>query len=110
MRILSPWFVQAWAGRLLNIHPSLLPLFPGVDTHNRVLAAGHERHGCTVHWVIEALDAGPTLGQAEVPVLPGDTEASLAERVLAEEHRLYVRCLAQAARTIQAERTAQAAR
>ena len=106
MRILSPWFVNAWAGRLLNIHPSLLPLFPGVDTHARALAAGHATHGCTVHWVIEALDAGPIVGQAEVPILPGDTEAALAARVLVEEHKLYARCVAEAARRIQAERTA----
>jgi formyltetrahydrofolate-dependent phosphoribosylglycinamide formyltransferase len=100
MRILSPWFVRAWAGRLLNIHPSLLPHFPGVDTHARALAAGHASHGCTVHWVTEDLDAGPILGQAEVPVLPGDDEAALAARVLVEEHRLYADCLARAARTI----------
>jgi phosphoribosylglycinamide formyltransferase-1/phosphoribosylamine--glycine ligase/phosphoribosylglycinamide formyltransferase/phosphoribosylformylglycinamidine cyclo-ligase len=106
MRILSPWFVNAWAGRLLNIHPSLLPHFPGVDTHKRALDAGHETHGCTVHWVIEALDAGPVLGQAEVLILPGDTEETLAARVLVEEHKLYARCVAEAARHIQAERPA----
>jgi phosphoribosylglycinamide formyltransferase-1/phosphoribosylamine--glycine ligase/phosphoribosylglycinamide formyltransferase/phosphoribosylformylglycinamidine cyclo-ligase len=106
MRILSPWFVRAWAGRLLNIHPSLLPHFPGVDTHARALEAGHDRHGCTVHWVIEALDAGPVLGQAEVAVLPGDTEETLAARVLVEEHKLYARCVAEAATRLQAEREA----
>jgi phosphoribosylglycinamide formyltransferase-1 len=110
MRILSPWFVRAWAGRLLNIHPSLLPLLPGVDTHARALAAGHESHGCTVHWVIEALDAGPIVGQAVVPVYPTDTEATLAARVLVEEHRLYAACVADAARKILAERTAQVVR
>ncbi len=100
MRILSPWFVGAWRGRMLNIHPSLLPLFAGVDTHARVLAAGHATHGCTVHWVTDDLDAGPILGQAEVPVLAGDDEASLAARVLVEEHRLYPECLARAAREL----------
>jgi len=100
MRILTPWFVNAWSGRLLNIHPSLLPHFPGVDTHARAIAAGHERHGCTVHWVIDELDAGPVIGQAEVAVLPGDTPETLAARVLAEEHRLYPAALAQAAETL----------
>ncbi|HTK35806.1 MAG TPA: phosphoribosylglycinamide formyltransferase [Caulobacteraceae bacterium] len=100
MRILTPWFVQAWAGRMLNIHPSLLPHFPGVDTHARALAAGHRKHGCTVHWVTAELDAGPIVGQAEVPVLPGDDEAALAARVLVEEHRLYPRALAEAARSL----------
>lgn len=102
MRILTPWFVQAWAGRMLNIHPSLLPHFPGTDTHARALAAGHDRHGCTVHWVTEDLDAGPSIAQAEVPVRPGDTEETLAARVLVEEHRLYPRALAEAARIIRA--------
>jgi phosphoribosylglycinamide formyltransferase-1 len=97
MRILTPWFVQAWAGRMINIHPSLLPHFPGVDTHARALAAGHDRHGCTVHWVIEDLDAGPAIGQAEVPILPGDDAATLAARVLTVEHGLYRECLAKAA-------------
>jgi formyltetrahydrofolate-dependent phosphoribosylglycinamide formyltransferase len=102
MRILTPWFVGAWAGRMVNIHPSLLPHFTGVDTHARALAAGHERHGATVHWVIEDLDAGPTIGQAEVPVLPGDTPETLAARVLTVEHKLYPECLAKAAQTIRA--------
>jgi phosphoribosylglycinamide formyltransferase-1 len=97
MRIFTPWFVQAWRERMINIHPSLLPHFPGVDTHARALAAGHERHGCTVHWVTEGVDAGPVIGQAETPVLAGDTAESLAARVLIEEHRLYPLCLAQAA-------------
>jgi len=100
MRILTPWFVNAWKGRLLNIHPSLLPHFPGVDTHARALAAGHERHGCTVHWVIDELDAGPAVARAEVPVLPGDTADTLAARVLVEEHRLYPRAVAEAARSL----------
>jgi formyltetrahydrofolate-dependent phosphoribosylglycinamide formyltransferase len=100
MRILTPWFVNAWKGRLLNIHPSLLPHFPGVDTHARALAAGHERHGCTVHWVIDELDAGPAVARAEVPVLSGDTADTLAARVLVEEHRLYPRAVAEAARSL----------
>jgi formyltetrahydrofolate-dependent phosphoribosylglycinamide formyltransferase len=102
MRILTPWFVRAWAGRMLNIHPSLLPHFPGVDTHARALAAGHERHGCTVHWVIEELDAGPAVMQAEVPVLPGDDAQTLAARVLEVEHTLYPEALAIAARSLRA--------
>jgi phosphoribosylglycinamide formyltransferase-1 len=89
MRLLTPFLVQAWAGRMLNIHPSLLPAFPGLDTHARALAAGAKLHGCTVHYVTEVMDSGPILAQAAVPVLPDDTEASLAARVLAQEHVLY---------------------
>jgi phosphoribosylglycinamide formyltransferase-1 len=89
MRILTPGFVQAWAGRMLNVHPSLLPKYPGRDTHARALAAGEAEHGCTVHIVTPELDAGPILGQGRVPVQPGDTEATLAKRVQAMEHRLY---------------------
>jgi phosphoribosylglycinamide formyltransferase-1 len=89
MRLLSPFLVRAWAGRIINIHPSLLPAFPGLDTHARALAAGVRLHGCTVHHVTEAMDEGPIIAQAAVPVLPGDTEATLAARVLAAEHRLY---------------------
>jgi formyltetrahydrofolate-dependent phosphoribosylglycinamide formyltransferase len=89
MRLLTPFLVQAWAGRMLNIHPSLLPAFPGLDTHTRALAAGAKLHGCTVHYVTETMDSGPILAQAAVPVLPDDTEASLAARVLAQEHVLY---------------------
>jgi formyltetrahydrofolate-dependent phosphoribosylglycinamide formyltransferase len=100
MRVFTPWFVQAWRGRMINIHPSLLPHFPGVDTHARALAAGHDRHGCTVHWVTEGVDAGPVIGQADVPVVDGDTVETLAARVLAAEHRLYPRCMAQAARSL----------
>jgi folate-dependent phosphoribosylglycinamide formyltransferase PurN len=74
---------------MLNIHPSLLPAFPGLDTHARALAAGAKLHGCTVHLVTETMDAGPILAQAAVPVLPGDTESSLAARVLAQEHAIY---------------------
>jgi phosphoribosylglycinamide formyltransferase-1 len=89
MRILTPEFVGRYAGRLLNIHPSLLPKYPGLHTHQRALEAGDTEAGCTVHEVTAALDAGPILGQARVPVLPGDTAFSLAARVLVQEHRLY---------------------
>lgn len=89
MRLLTPWFVSRWQRRMLNIHPSLLPAFPGLDTHRRALAAGCTLHGCTVHLVTERMDEGPILGQAAIPVLPGDTETTLAARVLAQEHRLY---------------------
>lgn len=89
MRLFTPFFVQRWAGRMLNIHPSLLPSFPGVDTHARALAAGVKLHGCTVHVVTEGMDEGPILAQAAVPVLTGDTEDTLAARVLAQEHLLY---------------------
>lgn len=89
MRLLTSWLVGRWAGRMLNIHPSLLPALPGLHTHAQALAAGHSVHGCTVHLVTEIMDAGPILAQQAVPVLPGDTEAALAKRVLAAEHRLY---------------------
>ena len=100
MRVFTPWFVQAWRGRMINIHPSLLPHFPGVDTHARALAAGHAAHGCSVHWGTEGVDEGPLLGQAKVPILPGDDEAALAARVLEAEHRLYPQCLAKAALSV----------
>ncbi len=89
MRLLTPFLVRAWAGRMLNIHPSLLPSFPGLDTHARALAAGVCLHGCTVHLVTEGMDEGSILAQAAVPVLAGDTEEILAARVLAQEHILY---------------------
>jgi phosphoribosylglycinamide formyltransferase-1 len=89
MRVLTPGFVGRFRGRMLNIHPSLLPKYPGLHTHARALAAGDAEAGCTVHEVTADLDAGPILGQARVPVLPGDTEETLAARVLAIEHRLY---------------------
>jgi phosphoribosylglycinamide formyltransferase-1 len=89
MRVLTPGFVRRYADRLLNIHPSLLPAFPGLDTHARALAAGVKVHGCTVHFVTADLDHGPIVVQAAVPVLPDDDEARLAARVLAEEHRVY---------------------
>jgi phosphoribosylglycinamide formyltransferase-1 len=98
MRLLSPWFCARWAGRLLNIHPSLLPAHKGLDTHRRVLEAGDREHGCTVHFVTPGLDDGPAILQARVPVLPGDDEASLAARVLSEEHRVYPEALAMVVR------------
>jgi formyltetrahydrofolate-dependent phosphoribosylglycinamide formyltransferase len=94
MRVLTEGFVARWEGRMVNIHPSLLPAFPGLDTHARALAAGVRLHGCTVHLVSAGVDEGPILAQAAVPVLPDDTEATLAARVLAEEHRLYPAALA----------------
>ncbi len=94
MRLLTPWLTGRWAGRMLNIHPSLLPAYPGLHTHERVLEAGETRHGCTVHLVTAEMDEGPILGQAVVPVLPGDTPDLLAARVLAEEHALYPAVLA----------------
>lgn len=94
MRVLSAGFVARWSGRMVNIHPSLLPKYPGLHTHERALAAGDAEAGCSVHLVTEALDAGPLLGQTRVAVLPGDTPASLAARVLIAEHQLYPRCLA----------------
>ena len=98
MRLLTPWLVERWAGRMLNIHPSILPAFPGLHTHERALAAGCRLHGCTVHLVTAVMDEGPILAQAAVPVLPGDTPDLLAARVLAQEHRLYPTALAALAR------------
>jgi formyltetrahydrofolate-dependent phosphoribosylglycinamide formyltransferase len=100
MRILTPWLVNRWSGRMLNIHPSLLPAYKGLETHARVLAAGEVRHGCTVHLVTEGMDEGPILAQAEVPVQPGDTEEALAARVLTQEHLLYPAALAKLVRTL----------
>lgn len=89
MRILTPAFTACWEGRMINIHPSLLPRYKGLNTHARVLAAGDAEHGCTVHEVTAALDDGPILGQARLVVAPGDTAQTLAARVLKAEHRLY---------------------
>ena len=89
MRILTTCYVDRWQGRMLNIHPSLLPKYPGLNTHQRALDAGDAEAGCTVHEVTAELDAGPLLGQARVPVLPGDDAATLAARVLTREHELY---------------------
>ncbi|MCG6121147.1 MAG: phosphoribosylglycinamide formyltransferase [Microvirga sp.] len=94
MRVLTPWFVARWEGRMINIHPSLLPLFRGVHTHRQALEAGVRVHGCTVHFVVPELDAGPIIAQACVAVHPGDDEDDLAVRVLAEEHRIYPQALA----------------
>lgn len=93
MRIVTAGFVSHWYDRLINIHPSLLPLFPGLDTHARALTAGVKLHGCSVHMVRADVDSGPIIGQAAVPVLAGDTPEILADRVLAAEHRLYPHCL-----------------
>ena len=95
MRILSPWFVGRWSGRIVNIHPSLLPKYRGLDTHARAIEAGDSVSGCSVHVVTEELDAGEVLGQAEVPVEPGDTPESLEQRVLAAEHELYPKVLSE---------------
>lgn len=89
MRVLSERFVEAWRGRLINIHPSLLPAFKGMDVHRRVLESGVRISGCSVHFVVPELDSGPVVAQAAVPVLPQDDESALASRVLAAEHRLY---------------------
>jgi formyltetrahydrofolate-dependent phosphoribosylglycinamide formyltransferase len=100
MRLLTPWLVGRWAGRMMNIHPSLLPLYPGLDTHARAIAAGDARAGCTVHLVTDGVDEGPILGQRAVAVLPDDTAASLAQRVLTAEHGLYPATLADFCRTL----------
>lgn len=96
MRLLTPWFVAQWQDRLINIHPSLLPKYPGLDTHRRALDAGDTEAGCTVHRVIDAVDAGPIIAQARVPVLAGDTVETLSARVLEVEHQLYPAALIQA--------------
>lgn len=93
MRIFTPGFVERWQGRIINIHPSLLPLYRGLDTHARALADKVSEHGCSVHFVTPELDEGPVILQAKVPVLPNDTPETLASRVLAEEHRLYPEAL-----------------
>lgn len=95
MRILSPWFVEEWRGRILNIHPSLLPKYRGLDTHRRAIDAGDTQSGCSVHVVTEELDAGMVLGQFEVPIESGDTPDMLEQRVLAAEHRLYPQVLSE---------------
>ena len=107
MRLLTAGFVERWRDRLLNIHPSLLPAFRGLDTHARALAAGVLLHGCTVHFVRPELDDGPIVMQAAVPVLPDDTAGSLAARVLAQEHRIYpaaLRLVAEGAARVEGER------
>lgn len=93
MRVLSDGFVRRYQGRMINIHPALLPSFPGLNTHRRALAAGVKLHGCTVHFVTPEVDVGPIVIQAAVPVLPDDTEASLSARVLEHEHRIYAQAM-----------------
>jgi phosphoribosylglycinamide formyltransferase 1 len=93
MRLLTPWFVTRWSGRLLNIHPALLPQFKGLHTHRRALEAGVAQHGATVHFVVPEMDAGPIVLQEAVPIVAGDTEDTLAARVLAVEHRIYPQAL-----------------
>lgn len=95
MRILTPWFIEQWRGRILNIHPSLLPKYRGLDTHVRAIEAGETAGGCSVHIVTEELDAGEVLGQTEVPIEAGDTPQTLEQRVLAAEHALYPRVLSE---------------
>lgn len=102
MRVLSPPFVERRLGRIINIHPSLLPNLRGLNTHERALALGLAEHGCTVHLVTAELDAGPILGQARVPVLPGDDASALAARVLKEEHRIYPQALDELSRSLRA--------
>ena len=93
LRLLTPWFVDRWSGRMINIHPALLPRFKGLDTHRRALEAGAEEHGATVHFVSVGMDEGPVILQRAVPVLGSDTEASLAARVLEVEHQIYPQAL-----------------
>ena len=97
MRMLTPWFIGQWQGRILNIHPALLPAYRGLKTHERALADGAKIHGCTVHFVVPAMDEGPIIAQAAVAVLDSDTPASLAARVLAQEHVIYPAALARVA-------------
>jgi formyltetrahydrofolate-dependent phosphoribosylglycinamide formyltransferase len=104
MRLLSPGFISTWEGRVLNIHPSLLPKYKGLDTHARAIEAGDASAGCSVHVVTVELDDGPVLAQAEVPILPGDTPEALADRVLVEEHKLYPKALAEVARRLDTAR------
>lgn len=101
MRVLTPWFVNKWQGRMVNIHPSLLPKYKGLDTHQRALDAGDTEAGCTVHWVSPGVDDGEIIQQASLPILPGDTADSLAARLLSVEHQLYPEALAKACADIQ---------
>ena len=102
MRVLGPPLVERWKGRILNIHPSLLPNLRGLNTHERALRDGLVEHGCTVHFVTAELDGGPMIAQARVPVMPGDDAAALAARVLIEEHRIYPAALNAVARSLAA--------
>jgi phosphoribosylglycinamide formyltransferase-1 len=103
MRVLTPWFVTKWEGRMINIHPSLLPKYKGLHTHQRAIEAGDAEGGCSVHWVSAGVDEGKVIAQARVPILPGDTEDTLSARVLVEEHKLYPRALAMACEQILAD-------
>lgn len=105
MRLLTPWFIDQWHNRLINIHPSLLPSFKGLDTHQRALETGVKLHGCTVHFVRPDMDAGPIIAQKSVPVLDDDDPDSLAERVLAAEHALYPHALAEIVRGLEGNLT-----
>jgi phosphoribosylglycinamide formyltransferase-1 len=100
MRIMTSTLLESWAGKMINIHPSLLPLYKGTHTHERALTDGVKVHGCTVHYVTAELDSGPVIARAEVPVLPGDTPEALSARVLVEEHKLYPKALAMVARQV----------
>ena len=102
MRVLTPWFVEKWQGRMINIHPSLLPKYKGLDTHQRALDAGDAEAGATVHWVSPGVDDGEIIQQASLPILPGDTPDSLAARLLPVEHRLYPEALAKACAAVAA--------
>jgi phosphoribosylglycinamide formyltransferase 1 len=104
MRVLTPWFVSCWQDRLINIHPSLLPKYKGLNTHQRALDAGDEEAGSTVHWVSDGVDEGEIILQARVPILPGDDEPALAARVLQSEHTLYPEALKIAARKVRSDR------
>jgi phosphoribosylglycinamide formyltransferase-1 len=100
MRLLTPWLISRWDGRMINIHPALLPAFKGLDTHERAIAAGVKEHGATVHFVVPEMDSGPIIVQASVPVMPDDTPDALARRVLAVEHRIYPEALKRVAQTL----------
>ena len=100
MRILTPWFVTQWQGRMINIHPSLLPKYPGLHTHQRAIDAGDAEAGCSVHWVTEGVDEGDVIARSSVAILPGDSAETLAARVLIAEHNLYPDAVALAARQI----------
>ncbi|MBO6688263.1 MAG: phosphoribosylglycinamide formyltransferase [Henriciella sp.] len=104
MRILTPWFVSQWTGRMINIHPSLLPKYPGLHTHQRALDSGDAEAGCSVHWVTEGVDEGGVIAQARVSVLANDTADTLADRVLGEEHKLYPKAVALAAEQIRSKK------
>lgn len=102
MRVLTPWFVNTWEGRMINIHPSLLPKYKGLDTHQRAIDAGDSEAGCTVHWVSPGVDDGEIIQQAAIPILPGESADSLADRILPVEHKLYPEALAKACAEIKA--------